>query len=168
MEALKIVVCFLLVFISGCSEIVPVTLSESQKVYVGVWHYFHEVKTNSSFDIKKVVLSINSDSTAIYKTCSVVVKKESIAKSSSSSSIFLDSAIVTQIDQTEISLVQETEIINLNYDLLINKKPYKKNGAWQMVIDNVLLSRLDSPNINELTAWSCPESEDIQLGVEKT
>lgn len=168
MEALKRVTCFLFVFISGCSEVVPLKFSESQKVYVGVWHYFHKVETNNSFDIKKIVLSINSDSTAIYKTCSLVVEKESISKSSSSSSIFLDSAIVTNIDQSEISLIQETEIINLNYDLLINQKPYKENGSWKMVIDSILLSKLDTPNINELTEWNCPESEDINLGGEES
>lgn len=59
-----------------------------RKNYVGVWQYFHKVETTSRVDIKSIILIINSNSSAIYKTCSVVVTKESIARRSLQSSIF--------------------------------------------------------------------------------
>lgn len=166
MKTLKGSIVSLLFFISGCSEIIPVNISESQQNYIGVWHYAHKIETDTRFDIKNVVLSLQSDSTAIYKTCSVVVEKESVMRSSSTNSVHLSSAIITQLTDTEIFLVQETGIINLDYDLVITKKPFKENNSWYVEIDNVLLSKQDNSSLTQLIELDCPDAQSIELGID--
>lgn len=151
---------------TGYSEVIPINISELQKNYIGAWHYAHEIETNTRFDVKNIVLSLQSDSTAIYKTCSVIVEKESVMKSSSANSVHLSTAIITQLSDTHISLVQETGIINLDYDLVITKEPFKENNNWYVEVDNVLLSKQDNSSLTHLTELDCPDAEDIELDIE--
>ena len=166
MRALKGSIVSLIFFMMGCSEVIPITISESQQLYVGLWHYTHEVEKNNRLDVKDVVLNIKEDGSAIYKTCSVVVEKESMMENSSSNSVYLNSAIVTKLNDAEMSITQETALINLNYDLLITKKPFQKNNHWYVEIDNVLLSKQKTSLLPQLIEHYCPDIEDIELGTE--
>lgn len=151
------------VFIVGCADIKPFSLSDSQKIYEGVWHYFYEANNRNRFENKSMLLILNSDGTAIYKTCDMTVKHQSGSRSSSRTSMFLDQAFLTGLTSNELTLTQAAGFMNVDFDFAINKPPSEKNGVWTMSIDNVLLSKISDQDRAELIAWDCPESDDIQL-----
>jgi hypothetical protein len=154
------------VFIAGCSDITPFKLAESQKMYDGVWQHFYEAKSDNSFEHENTLFIINSDGSALYKTCDVAVNKPSGARTAARTTTYLDSAFLTALTQNELTLTQEAGFINVDFDFEINKAPFEANGTWNMIIDGVQVSKINDANVTQLIAHECPEIDDIKLEVE--
>ena len=123
----------------------------------------YESETENSFDIKKILLVINADSSAVYRQC-IISKTVSENTSSKSSvrNVNLPNSNIVGLSDNEIILEQEAEILSLGsmyftYDLAITKGPFLENGLWYMEIDNTLLEKLEGNTVSTQIAWECPK-----------
>jgi hypothetical protein len=141
---------------------------DSQKQYIGVWLFLYESKTNSSVDIKNILLVINADSTAVYKQCIVSKTVDENSTKSSTRNISIPNANIVGLVNSEITLAQESEFLHMraisfNYDLEITKDPYPENGHWYMGIENTLLKKLEDSETGLETEWNCPEIDEQNI-----
>ena len=168
LETLRYSLLLVFVFLIGCSKSEPIKFTESQKQYIGVWLFLYESKTNSSVDIKNILLVINADSTAVYKQCIVSKTVNENSTNSSIRNVSIPNAKIVGLVNSEITLAQESEFLHMgaisfNYDLEISEAPYLENGRWYMGIENTLLKKLEDSETGPKTEWDCPEIDEENI-----
>lgn len=168
LETLRYLLLFVFVFLIGCSKSEPIKFTDSQKQYIGVWLFLYESKTNSSVDIRNILLVINADSTAVYKQCIVSKTVNENSITSSIRNISIPNANIVGLVNSEITLAQESEFlhvgtISFNHDLEITKAPYLENGRWYMGIENNLLEKSEDSGTGSQIEWDCPEIDEENI-----
>ena len=168
LETLRYSLLLVFVFLIGCSKSEPIKFTESQKQYIGVWLFLYESKTNSSVDIKNILLVINADSTAVYKQCIVSKTVNENSTNSSIRNVSIPNAKIVELVNSEITLAQESEFLHMgaisfNYDLEISEAPYLENGRWYMGIENTLLKKLEDGETELHAEWDCPEIDEQNI-----
>jgi len=161
----KIIFKFLLIvtiswILYGCSDTTPVPLTEENRQYIGVWQLRIEEATDSSLRIDNMLLAVNTDSTAVYRRCEVNKSKSKNSSSSSSYSVNFPEAVVTNISQGSITVAQKLGWFGFDSDLVIDKAPYQEGQQWYVDIEGKRLARLSNLEIETMTNWSCPSSDD--------
>lgn len=148
------------VFLYACSDTSPIQLTEGYKQYIGTWQQRIEEKNDTSLKIDNMLLSINADSTAVYRKCKVNTNKSEGVSRSSSSSINFPEAVVTQISKSSITVAQKLGWFGFDVELTINQAPYQENQQWYIEIEGKRLAKLSSADQQTMTNWECPSTKD--------
>lgn len=147
-------------FLAGCSDAIPMKITQEYQDYVGVWQLRSEEIDDNSVKIDNLLLAINSDATAVYRKCEVDKTKTKNTSSSTSYSTDMPTAVVTELVDKNITLVQEFGWFSFESVLEINKAPYQKDGVWYTDIEGKKLTKLTRNEINTKTNWQCPSDDD--------
>lgn len=158
---MRILILSLLVLLSACSKDEPITFTESQQALIGVWQFRYESITDTSLDVKIVLLAINADSSATYRQCIVSKSVNGRTTRSSSRIVSMPDAKVIGLDDNEINLEQQAlGFIHVEHDVEITTDPYEENGRWYLGINGTLLEKLQGDEIHSLTQWECPDVDE--------
>lgn len=152
-----------LMFLAGCSQGVPVHIGKSKSQYVGVWQFLRTERTNTTLDVRNMLLVIRPDSTAVYRKCFVSETKGADGDSSSSSSrvyVSLPNAILTELASDRMTLEQKLWVFHFHYHLTITKAPYRKDGHWYVALDNTVLRKVEGTDAGARTSWTCPKTTE--------
>lgn len=151
-----IIVVFVL---SGCADSTPMKITDQYSDYVGVWQLrFEEIEANS-IKIDNMLLSISADGAAVYRKCQVNETKFKNAKRSLHSSTSFPAAVVTQITENKITLVQELGWFGFSNELSVDKAPYQENGNWYIGVEGKKLAKLQGRDVHTKTNWDCPTDD---------
>jgi hypothetical protein len=104
MKVILNILVFTLV-LSGCSEGVPVSMSEDYKDYVSVWQFRFEKLDVNTTHIGSILLAINSNGAAVYRRCEIDKEESNGYRKSSRYSTSFSDAAITQITESTITLV---------------------------------------------------------------
>ena len=155
--------CFLL----GCSQGVPIIITESETKYLGVWQHIQQREQAESFVYSHTLLAINPNGTARYLRCKLFHSQSTAtgfaAKKMSKESTLFDDAIITAITSDKIEIEQKADYMNLRQELIISAQPYTENGLSKIGIDDVILVKLEADDIPAKTDWGCPDIDDQDL-----
>lgn len=147
-----------LMLLAGCSQGVPVHIGKSQSQYIGVWQFLRTEQTQTSLDVRDMLLVIRPDGTAVYRKCFLSETTGASGDSSSSSSrvyVSLPNAIITGLTSDKITLEQKLWVFHFHYHLAITKAPYREDGQWYVAVDNTVLRKLEGTDL-DTTGWTCP------------
>jgi len=144
----------------GCIDDTPIKFTEQTSNYLGVWQYRYENKESNLTEIDNMLLIINHDGTAIYRLCEVNEKKSENYKSASRNSASFPEAVVTQITENKIILVQKVGWFGFKKKLNIVKTPYQENGNWYIIVEGKKLVKLQGQDIHTETNWDCPSYDE--------
>lgn len=151
-----------LMLLAGCSQGVPVHIGKSQSQYIGVWQFLRTERTNTTLDVRDMLLVIRPDSTMVYRKCFLSESKGASGGSSSSSSrvyVSLPNAVLTGLTTDEMTFEQKLWIFHFHYHLTITKAPYRADGQWYVSLDNTVLRKLQGEDL-ATTNWTCPDTTD--------
>lgn len=161
---MKKLISLLAIGLTGCGDVEPIYLGGEQSRYIGTW--FHEDIRSSSNNIaiKRVYLDIRLDSSADYSSCFVskTWKNGSSSTSSSSNSVQLPNALITQLIEDTITLTMDVAIFSFDYDIDVTAPPYQVDDQWYIDIDKTTLKKLTRSEANALNEVTCPDSEQLQ------
>ena len=158
------VIAIFVFLLAGCGNDAPVQLKNSERQFIGAWHYFYEKKSSNSLEYQNVLLMIKPDSHVAYMKCIVHYKLEIgenhniTSKSSNRTRVNLPNAIVTELTQKQLTLQQKALIFHIHYQLDINKAPYQQGGNWYLGVDNLVLKKITPAMFDKLN-WICPDPD---------
>ena len=158
---LKVAKLLIVVFIlTGCSDATPIKFTKQQKVYLGIWLLHFEDITENTVRIDNMLLSIKPDGRAMFLECESSEKSSGNSKSSSSSSSKFPDAVVTQITDKTITIVQEVAGFGFSKDLDIDKSPYLENDNWYLNIEGKKLLKVTDSSSYRKANWDCGKKDD--------